>query len=132
MRIHRNLALVAVLLLLVSAAYASPVFGKWTGDLNGKAVTITIENVNRHAEGKFAVAAGSGGAQELQISNPRFSNSGRTVTFDVPNQGGAAKLVSSPAKELTFELQVTGSDEAELRAVGKGANGPVIKLVRQK
>jgi len=132
MRFHKNLAFVGMVLLVATAAYASPVFGRWTGELNGRAVTIVIDNVQHRAEGKFMVAAGSGAAQEVQITNPRFSNSGRTVTFDVPNQGGLAKLVSAEGRVLTFELQVTGTDEAELRVVDKGANAPVINLVRRK
>jgi hypothetical protein len=106
--------------------------GKWTGELNGKTVSVTFDFVDHRTEGRFAVAAGSASPQELRIVNAKFSNNMNAVTFQVPNQGGAAKLVASGDKELTFEMQITGTDQAELRAVGQGASGAVIKLVRRK
>jgi hypothetical protein len=123
MKIAKCLSLVVVL--LVATAYASPIFGTWKGELNGKPITITLNSTKSQFDGRFAVAETS----PARITNARFSNEGKVVRFQVPNQNGGMKLVSSGPEQLTFELELTGTDQAVLHSVDE-PNAPGIKMTR--
>jgi len=120
-------------MLLAVNAFASPIFGTWKAELNGQAVTVVIANVDRHADGKMAIGAGES-TRFVPISNIHFVDAPpMTVQFEVPNQAGAAKLLSSSAaKTVKFELHTDDGQSATLRVVDESGQGQTVKAVKQK
>lgn len=118
--------LLTTTIVLAAIAYASPLMGIWKGELDGKPITITLRVVDRHLDGRFAAAESP---QEIRISNAKFSNNMNVLTFQVPNQNGGVKLISSGPDQLTFEMQLTGAGQAVLRRVGE-PNAPEIRMTR--
>lgn len=117
--------LLTTTIVLAAIAYASPLMGIWKGELDGKPITITLRVVDRHLDGRFAAES----PQEIRISNAKFSNNMNVLTFQVPNQNGGVKLISSGPDQLTFEMQLTGAGQAVLRRVGE-PNAPEIRMTR--
>ncbi|HEX9119445.1 MAG TPA: hypothetical protein VF840_02800 [Terriglobales bacterium] len=108
------------------AAYASPIFGTWKGELNGRPITITVTYTNRHTDVRMMDAS-----RELTVSNAKFANAPPTLLqFQAANQEGKAKLVSSGGSNLSFELETADGQVAALRVIDQGKTIETVKMTK--
>src|SRR4051794_27624771 len=117
MKNKRFLFALAIVLTASIAALASPIFGTWKGDLNGRHITVTVNYVERHPEVKMTSAAG-----DLAANNATFPKGGppMMIRFQSANQDGKMKLVSTAGSELSYELETVNGQEATLRVLDQG------------
>src|SRR5512140_821252 len=117
MKTHKLAITVAAVLVLTVAAYASPIFGTWRGEWNGRPITVTVTYTSGHAD----VAMTSDG-RELTVSDASFPKGGPPLLlhFQAANQQGQVKLVSTAASDLGFELQTSDGRESVLRVMDQG------------
>jgi hypothetical protein len=127
MKTHKfAIALVAVLAVAISA-YASPIFGTWRGDLNGKPITVTVTYSNGHPD-----VAMSSENRILPVSDAHFPKSGppMMLRFQGSNQDGKAKLVSTGGNDLSFELETADGRESVLRVIDQGKTIATVKMTK--
>ena len=127
MKISRiAITLLAVMALAISA-FASPIFGTWKGDLNGKQIAVTVTYSSGHTD----VSMTSGG-RELNVSDAKFPKGGppMLLRFQAANQDGKAKLVSTGGSDLSFELETANGQEATLRVIDQGKTITTAKMVK--
>ena len=98
MKAHKIAMTAAVILALAVAAYASPIFGTWRGELNGRAITISVTNSNHQA----SVAMTSAG-QEVTVANPSFP------------KGGPPLDLTFRAGDAVYELHTQDGKEGRLK-----------------
>ena len=133
MRSLRILVSLSVLV-LATAAFASPLFGTWKTELNGQPVAVVVSYVDHHVEGKMIVGTGSA-ARELPMVNPKILDAPpMKMRFQVANVEGVGKLLPVAAKkDVTFELSAANGDEATLRVLDEsGAQATTAKALKQK
>ena len=120
------IAVVAFLALAV-AAYASPIFGTWKGDLNGRPITVTVTYTDRQTN----VAMSSDG-QTLSVSDAHFPKGGSPMSlrFAAANQQGKIKLVSTASNQLSFELETSDGRESVLRVIDQGKTVATVKMTK--
>ena len=108
---------IVAVLALATAAYASPIFGTWKGELNGRPITVTVTHTNGHAD----VAMTSNG-QALQVTDARFPKGGppMMLQFQGANQQGKVRLVSTASNDLSFELETSDGRQSVLRVIDGG------------
>ena len=117
----------AVVIVLAVSAFASPIFGTWKGDLNGKSITVTVTYANRHTD----VAMSSDG-RSMPVSNASFPKGGppMMLRFQGANQDGKAKLVSTGGDNLSFELETTDGRESVLRVMDQGKTVTTVRMTK--
>jgi hypothetical protein len=122
----RTIAITALLAFAV-AAYASPIFGTWKGELNGRPITVTVTYTHGHT----GVAMASDG-QALNVSDAHFPKGGppMSLRFAGANQQGKVKLVSTTSNELSFELETTDGRESVLRIIDQGKTIATVKMTK--
>ena len=128
MKNKRFLFTVAILLTVSVAALASPIFGTWKGELNGRPITVTVNNVDRHPEVKMTSAAG-----DLATNNATFPKGGPPlmIRFQSANQDGKMKLVSTAGSELNYELETANGQEATLRVIDQGKTIATVRMTKE-
>ena len=127
MKNHKLAITVALVLVFAVAAYASPIFGTWKGELNGRPITVTVTYNNAHTD--VAMAAGS---NTIAVSNANFPKGGPPLLlhFQTANQSGQMKLVSSASNDLSYELQTSDGQEATLRVIDQGKTIATVKMTK--
>lgn len=127
MKTRRIAITVAALMALAVAAYASPIFGTWKGELNGRPITVTVTYTNGHAD----VAMASEG-QALSVSDAHFPKGAppMSLRFTGANQQGKVKLVSTASNDLSFELETSDGRESELRVIDQGRTIATVKMTK--
>ena len=117
----------AMLLTLAVAAYASPIFGTWKGELNGRPITVTVTYSSGHAD----VAMTSDG-QALNISDAHFPKGGppMMLRFQGANPGGKAKLVSKASSDLSFQLETSDGRTSVLRILDQGKTIATVSMTK--
>lgn len=128
MNTRKIVSVLAVVLVMTAVAMASPIFGTWRGDLNGRAVTVTVTNVGRQPVVNF-----TSDAQQIATSNAAFPKGGPPLqlSFQAANQG-KMKLVSTASDNLSFELQTQDGQTATLRVMDGGKVVQTVQLTKQK
>lgn len=126
MKTHKIVFTLVAVLAWAVAAYASPIFGTWKGELNGRPITVTVTYNNGHA----GVAMTSDG-RELAVADPRFPKGGPPLMlqFQAANQG-TQKLVSTASNELSFELETSDGRESVLRVIDQGKTIATVKMTK--
>jgi hypothetical protein len=130
----RKIAAASLLVGLAAASFASPLFGTWKAELNGQPVTVVVNYVDRHVEGKMIVGTGSS-ARELPMVNPKVLDAPpMKMRFQLANVESVGKLLPVAAKKgVTFELSTTNGDEATLRVLDDSSASTVtVKALKQK
>jgi hypothetical protein len=130
----RKIAAVSLLVGLAAASFASPLFGTWKAELNGQPVTVVVNYVDRHVEGKMIVGTGSS-PRELPMVNPKVLDAPpMKMRFQLANVESVGKLLPVAAKKgVTFELSTTNGDEATLRVLDDSSASTVtVKALKQK
>ena len=128
MKNTRFLFALALVLVVSIAALASPIFGTWKGELNGKPITVTVNNIDRHPEVKMTSGAG-----DLATSNPSFPKGGppMMIRFQSANQDGKMKLVSTAGSELSYELETANGQDATLRVIDQGKTVATVRMTKE-
>lgn len=122
-----RMAVGTAVLLIAVAALASPIFGTWTGEMNGKPISLTFTRTENQTRGNM-VLAGMNAAQPLPISDfhmVRKATSGVypfTVSFAASDSAG---------KTVHYQIEQTSPTEATLRNVDD-PSAPAVKLQKQK
>jgi hypothetical protein len=131
MRISKSAALLLVIA-AATAAFASPLFGRWKAELNGQPVSVLIVYSDQRAQGKMAIGTGDN-VRYAPLTNIHFIDAPpMTVQFEVENRDAAAKLGAAAGKSVKFELHTTDGNEATLRVVEDGKETAAVKAVKQK
>jgi len=126
MKAYKIAVTMVVVMAMAVAAYASPIFGTWKGELNGRPITITVTNTNRHTDVRMMDAS-----RELTVSNAKFLNAPpMLLQFQAANQDGKAKLVSTGGSDLSFELETANGQDATLRVIDQGKTIATVKLTK--
>jgi len=127
MKTHKIAITAAAILAMAVAAYASPIFGTWKGDLNGRPITVTVTYNNRHTDVAF-VSDG----HNLNVTNAAFPKGGppMMLSFQAANQDGKAKLVSTASSDLSFELETADGRESVLRVIDQGKTIATVKMTK--
>lgn len=127
MKLYRIAIGIVVVLVLASSALASPIFGTWKGELNGKSITVTVTYNNRQTD----VAMTSDG-QAITVSNPGFPKGGPPMMlhFAGANQQGKMRLVSTASNDLNFELETSDGRESLLRVIDQGKTIASVKMTK--
>ena len=126
MKAYKIAVTMVVVMAMAVAAYASPIFGTWKGELNGRPITITVTNTNRHTDVRMMDAS-----RELTVSNAKVLNAPpMLLQFQAANQDGKAKLVSTGGSDLSFELETANGQDATLRVIDQGKTIATVKLTK--
>lgn len=114
----------AFLMLLAGSAFASPIYGTWSGESNGQPVTLTFTRADNQTRGEIATTA----AAARSISDFRMVRKASrgvypfTVSFRAADASGNA---------VRYEIEQTSAGEATLRDVDH-PDAPPVKLTKQK
>ena len=124
---NRRIAITAAVLSLAVAAYASPIFGTWKGELNGHSITITVTSQDGHGQ-----ATMSADGQNVAVSNAAFPKGQPPLTlhFQAANHEGKMKLVSTAATDLSFELTTSDGHESTLRVFDQGREVATARMTK--
>ena len=127
MKTHKIAITAVAVLVLAVAAYASPIFGTWKGELNGRPITVTVTYASGHADVAF-----TSDGRNVNVSHAGFPKGGppMMLRFQAANQDGKMKLVSTASNDLNFELETTNGRESVLRVIDQGkivATAPMTK-----
>lgn len=127
MKNTRFLFFLAIILTVSVAALASPIFGTWKGELNGRPITISVTYVDRHTDVKMTSTGG-----DLATSNASFPKGGppMLLRFQSANQDGKMKLVSTAGPELNYELETANGQEATLRVIDQGKTVATVRMTK--
>ncbi len=119
---------VAAVLAMAVVAMASPVFGTWHGELNGHAITVSVDHNNGRA-----VVSMTSDAQQVATSNAAFPKGAPPLqlSWQAANQG-KMKLVSTPSDSVSFELRSEDGKTATLRILDGGKVMQTVQLTKQK
>lgn len=128
MNTRRIVTLTAAVLVMTAAAMASPIFGTWRGEMNGRAITVTVNYVDRHP-----VVTMTSDSQQIATSNAAFPKGGPPLelNFQAANQG-KLKLASTAGDNLSFDLQTQDGQTATLRVMDGGKVVQTVQLTKQK
>ena len=125
----RNIAIgLAAVLIMTAVAMASPVFGTWRGELNGHAITVSVDHDNGRA-----VVTMTSDSQQIATSNAVFPKGGPPLqlSWQAANEG-KMKLVSTANDNVSFELRSEDGRTATLRVFDGGKQVQTVQLVKQK
>ena len=127
MRTHKFAIALAAVLAIAISAQASPIFGTWKGNLNGKPITVTVTYNNQHTD----VAMSSEG-RTLPVSNASFPKGGppMMLRFQGSNQDGKAKLVSTGGNDLSYELETADGVASVLRVIDHGKTVATVNMTK--
>ena len=127
MKTHKIANTLAVVALLATFAYASPIFGTWKGELNGKPITVTVSYTNRHTDVNMTSEG-----QAVNVSGAAFPKGGppMLLSFRAANQEGKMKLVSTAGSDLVFELETADGRESALRVFDQGKLIATVKMTK--
>ena len=126
MKAQKIAVTVVAVMAMAVAAYASPIFGTWKGELNGRPISVTVTNNNRHAD-----VVMTADARDLVVSNAKFANAPPTLLrFQAANQDGKAKLVPTAGNDLSFELETNDGRDGTLRVMDQGKTIATVKLTK--
>lgn len=125
----RRIALTLAAVLMVTAvAMASPIFGAWRGELNGRVLTVKVDYVN-----KQPVVTMTSDAQPIATSNAVFPKGGPPMQLNFQASGVAKlKVASSSGDSLSFELRTEDGQTATLRLMDGGKVVQTVHLTKQK
>ena len=128
MNTRRIVLVVAAVLAMAAAAMASPIFGTWRGELNGHAITVSVDHNNGQA-----VVSMTSDAQPVATTNAAFPKGAPPVqlSWQAANQG-KVKLVSTTSDSVSFELRSEDGKTATLRIMDGGKVVQTVQLVKQK
>ena len=93
MKTHKTLAGVVIVLLVAIAAQASPLFGTWKGELNGKQITLVFTRADRHTTGTLIASGGT----DIALAGVKILDAPPTkLVFQVSENDAGIKLASPP------------------------------------
>ncbi len=127
MKTHKIAFTVLAVLVFAVAAYASPIFGTWKGELNGRPITVNVTSAEGHTT---AIMTFDG--RDVAVSNANFPKGGPPMAlhFQATNQNGNMKLVSTGSSDLSFELATADGREATLRVIDQGKTVTTVKMTK--
>ncbi len=127
MKTFRLAITIVAVLALATAAYASPIFGTWKGELNGHPITVSV-TYSDHQTGATMTSDG----RNVAVSNAGFPKGvpPLTLQFQAANQEGKARLVSTASSDLSFELSTTDGRDGVLRVIDQGKTVATVKMTK--
>lgn len=127
MRTHKFATTIIAVLACAVAAYASPIFGTWKGELNGHPITVSVT----YSEHQASATMTSDG-RNVAVSNAGFPKGvpPLTLQFQAANQEGKTRLVSTASSDLSFELSTTDGRDGLLRVMDQGKIVATVKMTK--
>ena len=122
-----RMAVSTAAVLIAAAAFASPIFGTWTGEMNGKPISLTFTHSENRARGNL-VFAGMNAAQPLPISDFHMVRKAESGLYPFTM---AFRAADSAGKSVRYEIEQTSPTEATLRNIDE-PSAPPVKLQKQK
>ena len=114
---------VTAAVLLAAAAWASPIYGTWKGEVSGKAITLNFVRSGNRTDATMQTAAAQKPAA-IQNFKMAAQTPGSlyplTFTFRAPAVDGSGEMAS-------YEMVQTSAGEATLRNLDK-PEAPAVKL----
>lgn len=133
MKYRKLVVLIAMMIVSLSALAASPLAGKWQGDLDGKPTVIlnlsdregkisgtAVFNILKRVDGAVTVVPGS----EQAVLNPRLDGKTFTFNIEVSREDGTQDIVN-------FRIDLLNDNEAMLKRLSGEQPGSEVKMVRQ-
>jgi hypothetical protein len=127
MKTHKIAITTVAFLFMAIAAYASPIFGTWKGELNGRPITVTVTYTNGHADVSFL-----SDGHNLNATNAAFPKGGppMMLRFQAANEDGKIRLVSTASTQVNFELETADGHESVLRVIDQGKTIATVKMTK--
>lgn len=129
MKTHRIVLAGMAVLLFAIAAQASPIFGTWKGEVNGRPITLSFTYVEHHVAGKLV---DSGGQEHLLTVKLPGGGPPTKALFLMPSREAGVKLTGAKANDINFEFECPGGDEGTLRVKDGAQVLQTVKMTKSK
>lgn len=117
---------IAVALLIAAAAFASPIYGTWTGEIDGKPISLTFTRAQNQTQGNLVFTSQSQAG--IPVADFRMVKKGTAGLYPLLF---SFRTTGESGKSVRYEMEQTSATEATLRNVDD-PGAPTVKLAKTK